>query len=76
MMSVDPGVVPGTRMESSMKFMDVVQQGVLQAFAMAPRYKRGRLTTPERARRLLEYKGKRIERALFGFYGNVQIIFD
>lgn len=47
-----------------MRFMDVVQQGVLQAHALAPRYKRGRLTTPARAKRLLEYKAERVERSL------------
>lgn len=47
-----------------MKFMDVVQNGVLQAHALAPRYKRGRLTTPARAKRLLAYKGRRVEREL------------
>lgn len=59
-----------------MRFMDVVQQGVLQAHALAPRYKRGRLTTPARAKRLLAYKRKRITRALIGGSGPLHIIFD
>ena len=45
-----------------MKFMDVVQNGVLQAYGLAPRWKRGRLTTPAQAERLLEYKGERVGR--------------
>lgn len=50
-----------------MKFMDVVQRGVLQAFGREPRWKRGKLTPPARAKRLLEYKGERVERALIGW---------
>lgn len=47
-----------------MKFMDVVQRGVLQAFGREPRWKRGKLTPPARAAKLLEYKGQRVEREL------------
>lgn len=71
-----PGVVPGTHREGSMRFMDVVQQGVMQAYALAPRWKRGRLTTPERARRLLEYKTKRVRRFIFSSIEGMEITFD
>lgn len=59
-----------------MRFMDVVQQGVLQAHALAPRWKQGRLTTPAQAARLLDYKTRRVERSLFNYYGGLHIIFD
>lgn len=50
-----------------MKFEDVVQNGVLQAFGMMVRRQDGRTKTvpaANRAQRLLEYKGERIERSL------------
>lgn len=59
-----------------MSFMDVVQNGVLQAFAMAPRHKRGRLTPPARARRLLQYKRERVARFVLGGSGPLHVILD
>lgn len=47
-----------------MRFMDVVQRGVLQAFGREPRWKRGKMTPPARAAKLLEYKGQRVERSI------------
>lgn len=64
-----------------MRFMDVVHNGVLQAFRRLDRHpqRSGREISPERARRLLEYKGERIERNLIGWLNQghtPQIIWD
>lgn len=59
-----------------MRFEDVVQSGVLQAFAREPRWKWGRLTTPERAKQLLKYKGERVVRSMARSREELQIIFD
>lgn len=64
-----------------MRFEDVVHNGVLQAWARMPRGqgRRDKVVSPERARRLLKYKGERIERTLIGWLNQghaPQIIWD
>lgn len=58
-----------------MKFMDVVQNGVLQAYQKRID-RHDRLITPERRKRLLKYKGDRVVRSMKRSSGKLHIIFD
>lgn len=59
-----------------MKFMDIVTNGVLQAWAKMPRSEKrsGKGVTPQRARQLLAYKQERVGRFVLAGKGRLQVI--
>lgn len=59
-----------------MKFADVVQNGVLQAFGLRPRRRRVDPIPIDKARRLLKYKGERVTRSMVRGTARLQVIFD